>query len=111
MGAHYAETPQMFLGKNTHILTFPIDKFETINVVAFTTDRDLWPKRPSKCRFEGEDLSMILTLCIAEFPENDPWTQETTQEDMIKGFEGWGPDMISILKVRRKALEDECTSN
>lgn len=52
MGAHYAETPQMFLGKDTHILTFPIDHFETVNVVAFTTDRSQWPKRPSKKLFE-----------------------------------------------------------
>jgi len=55
MGAHYAETPQMFLGKNTHILTFPIDKFETINVVAFTTDRNEWPKRPSELILKGEE--------------------------------------------------------
>lgn len=48
MGEYYAKTPQMFLGKDTHILIFPIDKFDTVNVVAFKTDRSQWPKRPSE---------------------------------------------------------------
>lgn len=46
-GEYYAKTPQMFVGKDRHILIFPIDKFETVNAVAFTTDRSQWPKRPS----------------------------------------------------------------
>lgn len=47
-GSFYARNPQMFLGKDKHVLIFPIDDFETINIVAFTTDRTFWPDRPSK---------------------------------------------------------------
>lgn len=48
MGKYYAETPQMFLAEDNHILIFPIDKNETVNVVAFSTDRSKWPERPSE---------------------------------------------------------------
>lgn len=80
-GKLYGLTPQMFLGKDGHLLTFPIDFGKTINVVAFTTDRSHWPERTT-------------------LPPNTPWTQETTQEAMISDFstEVWGEDIHTILK-------------
>ena len=75
MGPYYAEVSQMFLGTDRvspshcpssdktgngklncdsrtdptqHILTFPIQGGETVNIVAFRTDRSQWPSRPCK---------------------------------------------------------------
>lgn len=79
-GQHYADVPQMFCGKDTHILLFPIDKNETVNVVAFHTDRSLFPQRPS-------------------LKDQEPWIQSATNEDMISHFSGWGKDMLSLLNV------------
>lgn len=78
-GRLYGLTPQMFLGKDRHILTFPIDGGDVINVVAFKTDRSQWPRR-------------------AILEESEPWTQKTTQEELLSDFPGWGSDMIKLLK-------------
>ncbi|UZJ51977.1 hypothetical protein CBS101457_001297 [Exobasidium rhododendri] len=82
-GQHYADVPQMILGKDAHILWFPVDHFETINVVAFTTDRSQWPKRP-------------------EFPQDEPWTRTTSKEDMLSHFKGWGKTVEHILECIEK---------
>ncbi|KAF8752083.1 FAD binding domain [Rhizoctonia solani] len=79
MGEHYSKIPQMFLGKDRHILIFPINKFSTINVVAFATDRSQWPDRP-------------------KLKEGEAWTQKSTQEEMVAQFPGWADDIINILK-------------
>ncbi|CAE6382352.1 unnamed protein product [Rhizoctonia solani] len=79
MGVHYSKTPQMFLGKDRHILIFPINNFRTINVVAFATDRSKWPERP-------------------KLKEGEPWTQKSTKEEMISQFPGWADDIVNILK-------------
>ncbi|CAE6435092.1 unnamed protein product [Rhizoctonia solani] len=79
MGEHYSKTPQMFLGKDRHILIFPINNFRTINVVAFATDRSQWPERP-------------------KLKEGEPWTQLSTKEEMVSQFPGWADDIVNILK-------------
>ncbi|UZJ50784.1 hypothetical protein CBS101457_000104 [Exobasidium rhododendri] len=78
MGKHYAEIPQMFCGKDAHILLFPIDKNETVNVVAFHTDRSRFPERPL---MKGQEA----------------WIQSSTKAEMISHFPGWGKDMISLM--------------
>ncbi|CAO1628860.1 unnamed protein product [Sympodiomycopsis kandeliae] len=80
-GKLYGLTPQMFLGKDGHVLTFPIDFGKTINVVAFVSDRSNWPER-------------------TKLPADTPWTQETTQSAMLHDFssKGWGQDILRILK-------------
>lgn len=78
-GRLYGLTPQMFLGKDRHILTFPIDDAQTINVVAFTTDRSRWPKR-------------------ASLPLDASWTQKTTMDDMLADFPGWSDDLLTLLR-------------
>lgn len=71
-------TPLMFLGKDRHMLCFPIQHHDTINIVAFRTDRSQWPAR-------------------AKLGASEPWTQKTTQEAMLKDFEGWGADARRIV--------------
>lgn len=78
-GESYARQPQMFVGKDTHVLVFPIDKHETVNLVAFHTDRSAWPQR-------------------ASLPTGEAWTQPTTTEHMISQFPGWGADIINMMK-------------
>lgn len=82
-GEFYARTPQMFLGKDTHVLIFPIDHHDTVNVVAFNTDRSQWPQR-------------------AKLPEGEPWTQPTTIEHIISQFSGWGTDVVNMIKCMDK---------
>lgn len=74
------ETPFMALGRDTHMLCFPIQHHKTVNVVAFKTDRSSWPIRP-------------------KMKDSEPWTQKTTQEAFLKDFEGWSPDCLTMLKL------------
>ena len=71
-----ALVPQMYLGKDRHILTFPVKQSQLINVVAFITDR----ATPNPTLPEGEE-----------------WVQTVTQQEMLDVFEGWGPACQSIL--------------
>ncbi|KAN0064607.1 hypothetical protein ACQY0O_002236 [Thecaphora frezii] len=79
LGKYYAEESQMFLGKDKHILLFPIEDGSIVNIVAFTTDRSPWPQRPNL--LPGE-----------------PWTKETSQEDLLNDFAGWDENILNMLK-------------
>lgn len=72
---HLIDVPQMYLGLDGHILTFPVKQGRIINVVAFVSDRSepdpVWPK-------------------------DTPWVRETTQREMLDAFAGWG-DAARIL--------------
>ncbi|MBD8493518.1 salicylate 1-monooxygenase [Pseudomonas syringae] len=72
---HLLDVPQMYLGLDAHILTFPVKQGRLINVVAFISDRSqaqpVWPK-------------------------DQPWVRSTTQEEMLQAFKGWG-DAARIL--------------
>jgi salicylate hydroxylase len=53
LGEDNAQNSKMHLGQDGHILTFPVDKGKTMNVVAFYTSPDVWPDarhltRPTK---------------------------------------------------------------
>ena len=78
-GEFYADNSQMFLAKDSHLLIFPIQGGQTVNLVAFKTDRSHWPERTS-------------------FPKDEPWIQETTQEAMLADFEGYSSDLQKMLK-------------
>ncbi|GEK53067.1 salicylate 1-monooxygenase [Vreelandella venusta] len=72
-----ALVPQMYLGKDRHILTFPVKQSQLVNVVAFTTDRSI----PNPKLSEGEE-----------------WVQAFSQEEMLEVFEGWSPACQAILE-------------
>ncbi|GAA5902676.1 hypothetical protein JCM5296_001255 [Sporobolomyces johnsonii] len=67
----------MYLGKDKHILTFPIDSGQTLNVVVFVSDRS----------------SPNPTL-----PEGEAWIKDVSVEEMMAGFEGWSEDCLTILE-------------
>ncbi|MBB3192347.1 salicylate 1-monooxygenase [Halomonas cerina] len=72
-----ARVPQMYLGPDRHILTFPVKQSQLINVVAFITDRST----PSP-----------------QLPEGEEWVNAVTQEELLEVFEGWGAASQAILE-------------
>ncbi|KAI9738700.1 MAG: hypothetical protein M1834_008205 [Cirrosporium novae-zelandiae] len=76
LGEELAKNSQMYLGYHGHVLTFPIEKGETMNVVAFRTKEDDW--------------------------EDDRWVKPMQREDMFHDFRGWGESVRSILSLMEK---------
>ena len=72
---HLVDVPQMYLGLDGHILTFPVKRGRIINVVAFVSDRS----QPAPT-----------------WPENSPWVRQASQREMLDAFVGWG-DAARIL--------------
>ncbi|MGC6371941.1 salicylate 1-monooxygenase [Pseudomonas sp. K2I15] len=72
---HLINVPQMYLGLDAHILTFPVKQGRLINVVAFVSDRSdpkpVWPK-------------------------GTPWVKSTSQAQMLEAFAEWG-DAVRVL--------------
>lgn len=74
VGEEFARNSQMYLGHKGHMLTFPIEKGDTMNVVAFQRKKDgKW--------------------------ENDQWVLPMKKEDMFTDFEDWGDSVKQILSV------------
>ncbi|MND80896.1 Salicylate hydroxylase [compost metagenome] len=72
---HLVDVPQMHLGLDGHILTFPVKQGRIINVVAFVSDRST----PDPA-----------------WPQDAPWVREASQREMLEAFAGWG-DAARIL--------------
>lgn len=72
-----AVVPQMYLGFDRHILTFPVKQSALINVVAFITDRSTPNPR---------------------LPEGEEWVKAVSQEELLDVFEGWSPASQAILE-------------
>lgn len=70
------DVPQMFLGKDKHILTFPIRQGEEINIVAFKSDR----------------TQTVL-------PENTPWTKSVSKQEMLEDFADWSDSCQALLNL------------
>lgn len=71
-----ADVPQMFLGKDKHILTFPIRQGEEINIVAFKSNRD-----------------------DTQLAENTAWTQPVSKAQMLSDFSDWSDSCIALLDL------------
>lgn len=71
-----AEVPQMLLGKDKHILTFPIRQGEEINIVAFKSDRTQ-----------------------TTLPENTPWTKSVSKQEMLDDFADWSESCQALLNL------------
>ena len=68
----------MYLGKDKHILTFPIQEGKVLNVVAFASDRTPSPDDPVW--------------------NSDNWILDSTEQEMLFGWEGWSNDCLTILR-------------
>lgn len=83
VGEELAVNSQMYMGPHSHILTFPIEKGKTMNVVAFQTKKDgKW--------------------------EDDKWVLPMRMEDMYNDFYGWGEKAQHILSVRSFFVFEKC---
>ncbi|KAK6956529.1 hypothetical protein Daesc_001807 [Daldinia eschscholtzii] len=75
LGAEIAENPQLWMGYHRHLLTFPIEKGKTMNVVAFSSC-DTW---------------------------TDPhWVVKASKEKMLADYSTWGPAVNSIINSMEK---------
>lgn len=72
---HLINVPQMYLGLDAHILTFPVKQGRLINVVAFVSDRS----EPNPV-----------------WPQDTPWVKTTSQAHMLEAFAHWG-DAVRVL--------------
>jgi salicylate hydroxylase len=80
LGDELARNSQMYLGQGGHILTFPIEKGKTMNVVAFQTKKNgKW--------------------------EDERWVLPMKREDMMLDFRGWGESSQQILSVRNYSCD------
>lgn len=77
IGEQFARNSQMYLGEHGHLLTFPIEKGNTMNVVAFRT----------KANGKWED---------------ERWVLPMNRENMFKDFGGWGESVQKILSLMEK---------
>lgn len=74
IGDEFARNGQMYLGNAAHVLTFPIERGATMNVVAFhTKENGRW--------------------------EDERWVLPMKKEDMFNDFKGWGDTVQRILSV------------
>ncbi|GAB7352213.1 hypothetical protein MBLNU459_g2686t1 [Dothideomycetes sp. NU459] len=77
MGDELARNSQMYLGKDGHILTFPIEKGRTMNVVAFRTKEDgKW--------------------------DDEQWVKPMQKADMYREFKGWVESTHAIFGLMQK---------
>lgn len=72
---HLIDVPQMYLGLDAHILTFPVKQGRLINVVAFVSERS-----------EADP----------QWPSDAPWVRAAGQQEMLDAFNGWG-DAARVL--------------
>lgn len=75
LGEEVAQNSQMFFGYGGHVLTFPIEKGKTMNVVAFSS-RPEW--------------------------KDDQWVVTTSKEDMVADYVAWGPHVRKIINAMQK---------
>lgn len=75
LGEEVAQNSQMFLGYHGHLLTFPIQKGKTMNVVAFNS-RKTW--------------------------EDEKWVVSTSKEEMDTDFADWGEHVQKIVGAMQK---------
>lgn len=71
-----ADVPQMLLGKDKHILTFPIRQGKEINIVAFKSDRN--------------DTSLAADM---------PWTKVVSKQEMLDDFADWSESCQALLNL------------
>lgn len=78
LGDRSARNAHHRVGYGGHVLTFPIDKGETMNVVAFRTKKD------------------------GKWPASSEWIKSATKEELLADFEGWGDEVHAILSMMER---------
>lgn len=68
------------MGPDGHVLTFAVSHGEVLNIVAFRTQSEDWP-----------DYQKL--------------TRSATREDALRDFEGYGANVINLLKLTNADLD------
>ncbi|KAI9864363.1 MAG: hypothetical protein M1813_003283 [Trichoglossum hirsutum] len=81
VGDELARNSQMYLGKNGHVLTYPVEKGEIVNIVACKHTHGKW--------------------------KDDRWILQRTKEEMMADYASWGTSVQKIitLTLRTKLIE------
>lgn len=80
LGDDLAQNAKMFMGKDGHVLTFPVDHGETFNMVAFKVDPGEWPS-------------------------SDKLTLPATREQVLEDFKGFGQTVHKIIEMLEPQLD------
>lgn len=80
VGEERAKNACMHVGPGSHVLTFPINHGQILNIVAFHTNDDDWP-----------DYQRL--------------TRPAKREDALKDFERFGPNVKALLKLTKPDLD------
>lgn len=75
LGEELASNSQMYFGYQGHLLTFPIEKGRTMNVVAFKSKKE-W--------------------------DSEEWVQPVDKQKVFDDFEGWSQHVIDIISLMEK---------
>ncbi|QPG95261.1 hypothetical protein C2857_007917 [Epichloe festucae Fl1] len=80
IGKEKAQNAAMHMGKGGHVLTFPVNHGQTVNVVAFHATSEEWP-----------DSSKL--------------TAQSTREAALRDFSNFGPGITKLLKLTSPKLD------
>lgn len=80
IGEERALNSCMHMGPGSHVLTFPVNHGEVLNIVAFHTNSEDWP-----------DYNKL--------------TRPAKREDALRDFEGYGPNVTALLKLTKAELD------
>ncbi|KAI1788893.1 salicylate hydroxylase [Ganoderma leucocontextum] len=71
--------PACFVGPSKHVIVVPIKGGQLINVAAFTARYDI-------------------PIGSQNLPDGTPWVGPVSPDDIQRDFEGWGPDIVTLLR-------------
>ena len=80
IGNERAQNACMHMAQDGHILTFPVNHGQTLNIVAFRTDPGDWP-----------DFQRL--------------TRMATREDVLRDHEGYGESVIKLLQLTKPDID------
>lgn len=80
IGEERAKNACMHMGPGGHVLTFPVNHGQILNIVAFHTNEDDWP-----------DYQRL--------------TRPAKREDALKDFSGYGPNVTALLQLTKPDLD------
>ncbi|KAK5306179.1 hypothetical protein LTR99_001869 [Exophiala xenobiotica] len=80
VGEELAQNSCMHMGPDGHVLTFPVNHGQTLNIVAFRTSPEEWP-----------DFNKL--------------TRPAKREDALRDFTGYGSKVINLLKLTKPDLD------
>ncbi|KAH8916857.1 FAD/NAD(P)-binding domain-containing protein [Atractiella rhizophila] len=90
LGEQCRKVPQIYSAPSKHVLTFPIQQFNTLNIVAFLTDRSAAVNSHTSV-----DEAPSSTGAVA-WP-GGPWVTQITKEELLKAYDGYGEGVLALL--------------